>query len=264
MKIALSFICKRRLLLTRAWTSGVRLFGGRIAQVKDADIVVTWGLKTDVARLVDEGKKVLVMDFPYWDRGRKGVQEVFKISLNGQHPTKYLMRESLGQGRKPPVGAPWRERGDFVLVAGMGNQATVQYGYEKNEWESRAVKNIQDVTGMRIVYRSKPRKDFPGIPGCEYDDGSLPIDQAISGAHAVVCHHGNCAVEALIAGVPVFTTPDIGVGSLMAEHDMNKILTPRFPDNRQEFLNNLSFWQWSISEITAGLPLLSMRKRGLI
>lgn len=254
------------------WRTAVRSIGWEEAPLEQADLTVMWGPNPEYDATLARNKPVLMCDFPYWNRGDKNRNghEYYKVSLNGQHPTPYIMKEKHNDDRyrqtKGPAISPWRSTpGEYILLAGMGLKAAKQFGHELGGWEEKIVGVIRQQTDMPIIYRPKPRQSpVRVIPGTIPDDGALPIDQVLPKAHAVVCHHGNPTVAALAAGIPIFMNGPIGAASHLASFDFDKINEPKYPDNRAEFLHNLAHWQWSVEEIKSGQVFRSYLERGLL
>jgi hypothetical protein len=250
---------------------GIASLAWQETNVENADFCILWGVKYHWQTLVNKKKKMLIADFPYWNRGGKNRNgaEYYKISVNSQHPTKYILEEKHTPDRYLATNGlpimPWKKTGDYILVAGMGVKAAMQNGHNIQGWEREAVRQLKQYTNLPIVYRPKPTiHPMPQIIGTTFDDGSRSIDEALSGAKALVCHHGNPTVTALAAGVPIFMNGFIGAASHFAEFDLSKINEPKFPDGREQFLYNLAHWQWSVEEIRSGEALLSYQKRGFI
>ncbi len=99
------------------------------------------------------------------------------------------------------------------------------------------------------------------IPGSIYQE-KVPLHAALLDAHAVVCHHSNVAVEAIVAGVPAFVWG--GVGKDMGSQDLRKIENPHRPDNREDWCNRLAWTQWSVAELATAEPWLHLKSEGLI
>ena len=78
------------------------------------------------------------------------------------------------------------------------------------------------------------------------------MDPHIRGAYAVVTHHSNAAVEAVLAGTPVFCVDGAALG--MGESDLTKIERPYRPsyEKRLAFAQALSWCQWNIEEMKDG------------
>ncbi len=273
MKVHLGFdhLGINHLTQKQYWLEGVKSLGWEQVELEKADVTIMWGPNPEFDITRARNRPVLMIDFPYWNRGGKERlgHEYYKVSLNGQHPTPYIMNEKLGPARYRetfgPEIKPWREKGTHILVAGMGIKAANQYGYYVPEWEKRMVEKIKKQTDLPVYYRSKPRqRPIHVIPGTLPNDSDEPIEGIIENAYCLVCHHGNPTVTALAMGVPVFMNGPIGVASHFASFDFNKIMKPVFLDNRHQFFNNLAYWQWSVAEIKSGAVLQSYQRRGLI
>lgn len=75
-------------------------------------------------------------------------------------------------------------------------------------------------------------------------------------------HHSNVAVDGLVAGVPCFVWG--GVASTMGLQELAAIEAPWLPEGREQWVNDITYCQWSIAEMSAGVPWRYMRSRGLV
>jgi hypothetical protein len=252
------------------WHRALRTLGWEQTTVEKADVTVMWGPNREFEDTRKRDKPVLMVDFPYWNRGGKlrDGREFYKVSLNGQHPTPYVMQETHTPARyratSGPVIQPWRSGGHNIMLAGMGMKAARQFGYGVGEWERRTVELLRAQTKKPIIYRPKPKQVVERIPGTAFDTALLPIEEAMKNTELVCCHHGNPTVAALAMGIPIFMNGKIGVASHFASFDFADIKHPIKPDGREQFFYNLAHWQWSVKEIESGQALLSYRDRGLI
>ena len=253
------------------WKQAVNNLGWQNVELEKADVTVMWGPNPEFQATLERGKPVLMVDFPYWNRGWKNRHgtEYYKVRLKCHQPTSYLMKEKHSSDRylnsNGPKIKPWKTGGKVILLAGMGMKAANQFGHGIGQWECQIAKMIRHKTDMPIIYRPKPRqKPIVEIPGTTLDEGGASIEEALETAHALVCHHGNPTVAALAAGVPIFMNGPIGAASHLASFEFDKIMDPIFPENRQQFFNNLAHWQWSVEEIISGQALMSYVERGFI
>ena len=76
------------------------------------------------------------------------------------------------------------------------------------------------------------------------------LHEDLKGAHCLVTHGSNAAVEAVIMGCPVFVHQD-SAASLVGRCDLARIEEPIYPD-RQPWLNSLAYAQFSESELVDG------------
>lgn len=234
------------------------------------DVVIRWGMTKPLPFQEPPLHPTIIIDFPYWNRvsDSRGEREFYKLSVNAQHPTKLIMTETHSMDRYRITGGakiePWKKDGRNILLCGMGRKAAKQWGYAPGEWERNTVDLLRRHTDRPIIYRPKPKQDTPPIDGTIFDDGTQSIESALTGVFAMVCPHGNPTVAALAAGIPVFMREGIGAATHCAEFDLAKIESPRYPDNREQFLANIAHWQFSCQEIKTGAALQSYINRGLL
>jgi hypothetical protein len=66
-----------------------------------------------------------------------------------------------------------------------------------------------------------------------------------------VCWTSNAAVDAVLAGVPVFCTSPCAAYR-MGHADLSKIETPHFPPDREQWAWSLAANQWTLREMASG------------
>jgi hypothetical protein len=169
-----------------------------------------------------KGRRIVVWDLGYWDRLTS-----LRVSVDHQHPWRWIYRMPIIEGR----GHPAQLRDDYdangpILFAGMGHKSHRQLG---SEWDSNKLRELKR-SGVDVRVRNKPtREKHKVLP---------PIADALRGCSKVVTHHSNVAVDGIVAGIP----HDVADGAA-------KALKPtRDPVMRREFLDRLGSWQWSADE----------------
>lgn len=223
------------------------------------DMAIIYGMgpghKEAFDRLRAEGKNVLVIDLGYWRRHYtlEG-STCYKVCVNHWHPTELLpvmdMPPNRFQKMSMPI-APWRKTGDYILLPGMGQKSYVLYQYPEMSWDLWAAKEIRKYTDRPIIYRPKPSwKNAPPIPDTIYSPPGEPLDEILDKTWAVVNHHSNVGIDALLRGVPVFSWE--GAAKHWSSDDLSKIETPYYPTNREKLFHNLAYFNWSIDEIRGG------------
>lgn len=256
----------RQAIIFDAVRAGVRQLGWQYTSERVADLVIQWGANRPVEK---RPIPTLVMDFPYWNRTtkRNAKDGFYKVSLNGIHPTPHLDAGMGEPGRyaatRGPEIKPWRKGGEYILIAGMGPKGSALYGYNHGEWDASAIKAVREHTDLPIVYRAKPSdRKPPQMRGVMVDDVQNPMSSHFGKAAAIVTHHGNAAVEALMHGIPAFCHD--GPASLLANKDLTKIAKPVYSEGREDFFEKLAYWQWSYDEVINGVPFKYLEKKGLI
>lgn len=136
---------------------------------------------------------------------------------------------------------PWKRNGDHVLVCPPGPVYASLRGFDAAKWLEDTLATLKQSTDRELRVRAKPGK---GVP-------PEPLSQALRGCHALVTHSSNAAVDALIAGVPVFPTAKCSA-SRMGIADVRRIEMPYYPDDREQFCWNLAQNQWLLSEMRSG------------
>ena len=193
----------------------------------------------------------------------------WKVGLNGINRDAYFSEQNNDRTRADNLGLvckPWRSDGDFILICGQHDKSLQwQHMPRMSNWLLDTVKTIQKHTDRPIVFRPHPRCPLPDIEkefknvyrqvpnklAGTYDDFDMKFDNI----HATVSYSSNPGVHSIINGVPAF----VGTSSLAYDvgndidflHDIEE---PHMGD-RQHWLNNYAHTEWTVEEISQGLPL---------
>lgn len=220
----------------------------------DADAAVMWGWKR--RDLFKPYRQFVYADLGYWRR-----DEFYRVCVNGWSPDRYV-RAGLCSSRFDALGLdlkPWRTGGTEILIAGCSPKSAADHGLGYMEWETRVAKALKDC-GRPVMYRPKPTdKAKRRIRGIGYDE--RPIGEALESAYAVVTHHSNSAVDALLAGLPVHC--EIGVAAGMSA-PLETIAGAKEPEGREQFLHDVAWLQWTLAEMGSGTCWAHLKDRGLI
>lgn len=139
--------------------------------------------------------------------------------------------------------APWRSGGRHVLVCPPGEAWARGHGFNAAAWLESTLSRLRHHTDREIVVRFKPQGKRHGMP---------TLAEALRDCHALVTRESNAAVEALLAGVPVFCTHRCAA-SAMGCDDLARIETPFTGGDREGWAEVLADNQWTIDEIRAGM-----------
>lgn len=186
--------------------------------------------------------------FIYWDRAY--VRRVFatdlppginggfyRWSLNSFQMTKI---KPVPDGRWRLMDTPvwdWHREGKHIVIAEPS--ATYQKFHGIEGWTERTVAELKKYTDRPMVFRDK-----------EMQRSGRKLHQDLKGAHCLVTHGSNAAVEAVIMGCPVFVD-ETSAASLVGHTDLSKIEDPIYPD-RQPWVNSLAHSQWNEAEMCNG------------
>lgn len=226
------------------------------------DAHVFYGLEGHLPQLfaaaIEESRAVYI-DLGYWGRREGGRYQGFhKVSVNARHPSAYYRFPAHAGDRFRKFGIPvdgWHWRGARVtgkiILAGMGAKGAAAEGFGPQEWERAAVEAMRPFTSREIIYRPKPSDPLAApIPGTTFSKKTMPVEELFSDAWAVVTHHSNVAVDALLAGIPVFCWG--GVAREMGLQDFARIEDPHYPEDRAQWAADIAYTQWSVPEMAAG------------
>lgn len=260
--------------------AGIRRMGDSVTIMKESeytgvvthDVAVFYGLEGNLPRIfldyrAQTGRAVFV-DLGYFGRREGGRWSGYhKVAVNARHPTAYFRTPAHNFSRIARFdinGQDLRANGYHILLAGMGDKGAQADGYEPEEWERAAIALLRKHTNRPIHYRPKPSwKKARPIEGTVLSHRDRPIEEELRNCWAVVTHHSNVAVDAIVAGVPVFCWA--GVGTEFASRKLADIERPAWPDiDRQQWLADIAFTQWSIQEMREGHPWNFLRSEGLV
>lgn len=233
------------------------------------DVAIFYGLSQGLRRIFEEHKrrgKAIYIDLGYWGRRKRSRYDGYhKLALNSRHPTAYFQARPHGPERFKVHDIPikrWRKSGKHIIVAGMSAKAAAAEGFQPNQWERRTIADLQRLTDRPIIYRPKPNwREARPLPGSEFGINQS-LEEALRNCHAVVTHHSNVAVDALLAGVPCICPQ--GAASVLSGTELMEIENPPMPDGREQWAYDLAWTQWSIAEMKEGMAFRYLRDEGLI
>ena len=147
---------------------------------------------------------------------------------------------------------PWRGDGDHVLIAMQSAWWFERHGIDREQWLAQIVEFVREHTGRPIRIREKPVGLLHGAA----------VANDLTGAWCVVTHASNVAVDAIIAGVPAVVLGP-SAAAPMAGSRLEHVIDPPMPAGRLEWCGVLADNQWTIQEITAGMPLQAVDPQGV-
>lgn len=233
----------------------VHAFGGCAG-----DVAIFYGLHKNILRKYrDSGRHAVYVDLGYWGRHEGGRRAGYhKFAVNSRHPTEYFQNREHSAERFRHFGVrvkPWRGgNGGYILLAGMSAKAARAEGFGAEEWERGIVRQIQQHTDLPIVYRPKPNwREARGIPGTTMRRGADgDVESWFRTCHAVVTHHSNVAVEALLSGIPAFCWDGVATSPDKASNDVALINDPPEPTGVRQWAYDLAWTQWNVDEMKNG------------
>lgn len=184
----------------------------------------------------------------YWDRGMW--LRVFATDLpQGRDGGLYRWHVNSFQAQEirdvpgdrlkqyPVALWPWQTQGRHIVIAEPS--ATYQRFHNIEGWTERTIAQLKQLTDRPLVIRDKEMQRF-----------GRKLHEDLKGAHCLVTHGSNAAVESVIMGCPVFVHPD-SAASLVGRTDLNDIECPIYPD-REPWLRSLAYSQFNERELVDG------------
>lgn len=184
-----------------------------------------------------EGRDFYFADHAYLMQGRG---KFFRITKNNyQHDgTGPATSDRFKAFRRQIM--PYSKGGRHILVCPNSAVYFGLHGMDVQAWLAETVATIRQYTDRPIRVRWKT------------DRALRPIAEDLVDCWAVVVYSSAAALDALIAGVPVFTLAPFAASYRMGLSDLSKIEAPIYPGGRDGFLSNLAANQWSLQEILRG------------
>lgn len=210
--------------------------GGKLAST-DADVLLPgdcafYGVRPGWSRLwlqaKSEGRNIYYLDNSFFDADR---ESKFRVAKNCIQQTVF----------PEPVGiaevARWRSDGEHVVVCPQSTEFMRTVCDWHNDWVTTVTTALRKRTTRELRVRRKG------------DRRSLQDD--LKGAWACVVHTSAAAVEALLAGVPVFCTGDCAALACGTK-DLGLIESPVLPEGRERLIAQLRMAQWSLEQMARG------------
>lgn len=202
------------------------------------DPFVVWGQDWLALRIIPRA----VRDRrPFWhiDNGfhlpaRGSAHGYYRMTYRSMSPILLAHPPQLRRGLDVAMRS-WQSAGGHVVLALPGSAFGRAVGINVAAWIGAIQARLQGATHRRVVVRPK--------------EASHALARDLAGAWALVTHSSNVAVDAVIAGIPVFvepTSPAAPVGRL----DLD-IENPIYPD-REQWWRSLMAQQFTLAEMADG------------
>ena len=227
------------------------LWNGRMAKNKDI-----WD------RNLAQSKPTLVLEVGGIKRGT-----TWKVGLNGINRDAYFGPGDNDSTRSSSLGLsvkPWRTNGEFILIAGQHEKSEQWRNQPRmSRWVMETIESIQAQTDRPILFRPHPRcrleaietqyknvyrQEPRQIPG-SYDD----FDMGFDNVYCTVSWTSNPGIHSVINGIPAYTSTS-SLAWPVSIKSLTNLDNPLLPD-RQQWLNDYAWTEFTVEEISQGLPL---------
>jgi hypothetical protein len=222
--------------------------GGRVVigpPPANRDPFVVWGQMWLTLKVIplarEQGRPFFHIDNGFFRPAGGGRYGYYRITYRSLSPI--LLRDPPGLRDDLDIGMkPWRETGRHILLALPGRDFGRALGMNMDAWIQETVASIKSKTDRPVLTRPK------GDP--------CPLAEQLRNCWALVTHSSNVAIDAVIAGVPVFvapTSPAAPVGRTDLDFE-----NPVMP-HRREWWASLMAQQFTLPEMASGLAWKHMR-----
>lgn len=236
----------------------------------DADVAVIWSVLWQGRMKPNQGvweyyrnsgRPVMVLEVGGLRRGT-----TWRVGVNGVNGAGKFGSQGMDSQRATAMGLqlkPWRDQGDHIIIATQHYHSQQWTGQPSmQQWVQQTVAQIRQYSDRHIIVRSHPRAavslSLPGVTmqtprhiNDTYDCYDFPT--ALDRAWAVVNWNSNPGIQSVMHGVPAFVGPT-SLAAPVANFNLDKIESPNMPD-RQQWINDLAYTEWTVEEIAQGLPL---------
>ena len=243
--------------------------------VSDVDVIwsVLWNgrmasNKNIWERNLAQSKPTVVLEVGGIKRGT-----TWKVGLNGINRDAFFGDGGNDSRRSDLLNLrlkPWRTDGKYILIAGQHEKSEQWRNQPRmSQWVMDTIENIQAHTDRPIIFRPHPRcrletieRQYKNVYRQEprqivgsYDD----FDMGFNDIYCTVSWTSNPGIHSVIEGIPAYTSSsslawDVSIKSL------TNIDNPPLHD-RQQWLNDYAYTEWTVEEISQGLPLKRLTSR---
>jgi hypothetical protein len=200
--------------------------------------------------IVPELARQRSLDWYYIDTGYIGNHEYkkyFRVTKNARQRTGDIVPYDDTRLRSLKLDRTQYSRGNRVVLVPPDKKVAHAYRIgSADAWTESTLQKIQSFTQRPVVVRQRP-------PSREVRQGSDRFDQLLrDDVNAVVVYSSNCAVEAVMHGIPVVVLGENSTQPLAQPLEKIDALDDLDQDQLESFLRHLSYSQFTLKEMRSG------------
>lgn len=256
-----------------AFAEGCKRLGHTVTTNSSGGIDVIWSVLWNGRMLSNQSiwkinkqqnKPTIVLEVGGIERGT-----TWKVGLNGINRDAYYGDNNNNSSRADVLGLslrPWRTDGKYILIAGQHDKSLQWENMPRmSNWFLDTYDKIRKHTNRPILFRPHPRcrlehierglKDVyrqePRYVNGTYDDFDMSFDDI----WATVSYSSNPGIHSIINGVPSFVSTHSLAYPVANDIDFIQDIESPYMGARQQWLNDYAWTEFTIEEISQGLPL---------
>lgn len=225
--------------LARGWRDGAECIEGDPPDDDNPFAIYgqVWGAEHLLPPAIQSHRPFWYIDNGFWRPGRGTRSGYYRICYRSMMPIYMPDVGDMRARQTHVVMKPWRRTGKHVLFAVPGIEYGRALGLRMDQW----------IRATRIAMRCRTRR-----PIIKRDRSCVvPLAAHLENCWAVVTHSSNVAVEAAIAGIPVFVA-DGAAAAPVGNLNLDDLERPAMPDNREQWWNSLTCQQFMPREMANG------------
>lgn len=210
------------------------------------------------------GRNVIVLEVGGIKRGT-----TWKVGLNGINRDAYFGPSNRDGVRSCNLGLelkPWRTNGEYILMCGQHDKSLQWQGMPRmSQWFLQIYNEIRKHTDRPIIFRPHPRCRLEHIErGLKYVyrqdprhiDGTYDdFDMGFDNVWATISHSSNPGIHSVIQGIPSFVSHHSLAYDVANDIDFLHDIEKPCMSERQQWLNDYAWTEYTVEEIANGLPL---------
>lgn len=240
------------------------------------DLIVVSGMRkycrTVMTHYNQHGIHGITLDYGYLQRAfcSQDTERYWQVGIDGLnwlYPdiAKADRLEALGILLKPAITA--KDERSVKLVCGQypGDAAHDLDFAAMQAWAEDSVAAVKALTELPVVWRPHPAQlaiEGKYVPCRNADETSFrPLVEDLARADLVVTYRSNVGHDALLEGVPVYADRQ-AMYARLCQTDLQKAMLSRCPSVslRKAYFQRVAYSQWTLPEVSEGLPFRAMEK----